>query len=134
MSALLDARRNGGVVGVRALLTETFARCVTAAEACDALGMTRTPVRGRTQAPTSSLRRAALRAGVPWPYTSRGRPRAAECAHPHVPVPAFDADAARHLSADEVRARWPRGNSQCPGCGARVISYASPLHYVSGDW
>ena len=39
-----------------------------------ALGMRRT-ARGETMvAPVSALRRAAQRAGVPWPYTARGRP------------------------------------------------------------
>lgn len=57
-----------------------------------------------------------------------------ECDHPRVPVPVFDACAARDLPSDEVRRRWPRGHERCPDCGAGVISYASPLHYISGDW
>lgn len=61
-------------------------------------------------------------------------PAETECEHQDVPIPVFDADAARDLPADEVRRRWPRGHSQCPGCGAWVISYASTLHYTSGDW
>ena len=74
VSELARVRRERGVEGVRALLVEAFARCDTAAAACDELGMRRT-ARGETMvAPVSALRRAAQRAGVPWPYTARGRP------------------------------------------------------------
>ena len=73
-SRIALARRERGAEGVRALLVEVFARCDTAADACDELGMRRT-ARGETMvAPVSALRRAAQRAGVPWPYTARGRP------------------------------------------------------------
>ncbi len=73
-SRIAIARRERGAEGVRALLIEVFARCDTAAAACDELGMRRT-ARGETMiAPVSALRRAAQRAGVPWPYTARGRP------------------------------------------------------------
>lgn len=73
-SRIALARRERGAEGVRALLVEVFARCDTAAAACDELGMRRT-ARGETMvAPVSALRRAAQRAGVPWPYTARGRP------------------------------------------------------------
>ena len=73
-SRIALARRERGAEGVRALLVEVFARCDTAAAACDELGMRRT-ARGETLvAPVSALRRAAQRAGVPWPYTARGRP------------------------------------------------------------
>lgn len=79
VSELARVRREHGVEGVRALLVETFARCDTASAACDALGMRRVERRTRTGvmqsiAPVSALRRAAERAGVPWPYTARGRP------------------------------------------------------------
>lgn len=57
-----------------------------------------------------------------------------ECSHPLLPLPAFDEAAARDLPADEVRRRWPRGHAQCSDCGVRVISYASFMHYASGDW
>ena len=47
----------------------------------------------------------------------------------------FDADAARGLSAEEVRRRWPRGWGPCPlGCGFHGIAYASFEHYIAGDW
>lgn len=73
-SRIAIARRERGAEGVRALLIEVFARCDTAAAACDELEMRRT-ARGETMiAPVSALRRAAQRAGVPWPYTARGRP------------------------------------------------------------
>ena len=73
-SRIALARRERGAEGVRALLVEVFARCDTAAAACDELGMRRT-TRGEAMiAPVSALRRAAQRAGVPWPYTARGRP------------------------------------------------------------
>jgi len=42
----------------------------------------------------------------------------------------FDPMAARGLSANEVRKRWPRG--QCQDCNA--IVYASSAHYIEGDW
>ena len=78
-SRIALARRERGAEGVRALLVEVFARCDTAAAACDELGMRRVERRTRTGlmqsiAPVSALRRAAERAGVPWPYTARGRP------------------------------------------------------------
>ena len=46
----------------------------------------------------------------------------------------FDADAARGLSAPEVRERWPRFFGLCPTCGYEGIYYASREHYYSGDW
>ena len=56
----------------------------------------------------------------------------------------FDEEAARGLSSDEVRRRWPRGwfwdGAPCPlGCGYGVgsngsIYYASFMHYLAGDW
>ena len=47
--------------------------------------------------------------------------------------PTFDEDAARDLSAREVRKRWPRW-SYCPLCGTRITLYASYAHYIAGDW
>lgn len=73
-SRIALARRERGAEGVRALLAEVFARCDTAAAACDELGMRRTARGDALVAPVSALRRAAQRAGVPWPYTARGRP------------------------------------------------------------
>jgi len=73
-SRIALARRERGAEGVRALLVEVFARCDTAAAACDELGMRRTARGDALISPVSALRRAAQRAGVPWPYTVRGRP------------------------------------------------------------
>jgi len=42
----------------------------------------------------------------------------------------FDPMAARGLTANEVRQRWPRG--QCQDC--KTIVYASAAHYIEGDW
>jgi hypothetical protein len=42
--------------------------------------------------------------------------------------------AARGLSAEEVRKRWPRFYGLCPDCNTEVIHYASTAHYVLGDW
>ena len=46
----------------------------------------------------------------------------------------FDEDAARGLSANEVRRRWPRFHGICSECGYRGIYYASAMQYISGDW
>lgn len=47
----------------------------------------------------------------------------------------FDEEAAKGLDAYEVRKRWPRGSGPCPlGCGYTGITYASYMHYLSGDW
>ncbi|HEX3156729.1 MAG TPA: hypothetical protein VHV32_19020 [Candidatus Angelobacter sp.] len=56
-----------------------------------------------------------------------------ECDHAAAPV-TFDEEAAKGLSAHEVRARWPRFFGNCPGCGTQLIKYASQMHYYSGDW
>lgn len=50
-------------------------------------------------------------------------PEPAGCKHPKT-VPAFDEKAAKGLSAEEVRRRWPRFHGECPDCGASVIGYA----------
>lgn len=55
------------------------------------------------------------------------------CKHENIRVD-FDEEAARGLDAWEVRKRWPRYSGPCPDCGGHMISYASFLHYVSGDW
>ena len=47
----------------------------------------------------------------------------------------FDRDAAKDLTKEEVRQRWPRLFGICPkGCGYNGIYYASMAHYVYGDW
>ena len=47
----------------------------------------------------------------------------------------FDAEAAKGLSADEVRRRWPRLRGLCPkGCGFNGFAYASLVHFGMGDW
>jgi hypothetical protein len=56
-----------------------------------------------------------------------------QCKHPRCAV-AFDEDAARNLSAEEVQRRWPRFHGTCPDCGAGLIKYASFMHYAMGDW
>lgn len=51
----------------------------------------------------------------------------------------FDLEAAKGLSSDEVKKRWPRGwfteEKPCPhGCGFVGITYATYEHYIAGDW
>jgi hypothetical protein len=47
----------------------------------------------------------------------------------------FDEEAARGLDEYEVQRRWPRLHGVCPrGCGYVGIHYASPMHYIMGDW
>ena len=48
--------------------------------------------------------------------------------------PTFDPVAAQHLSAEEVRRRWPRTQGTCLDGGATVLAYASFEHYIAGDW
>lgn len=61
-------------------------------------------------------------------------PRCATCNRLFVdPEPTFDQEAAKGLSAYEVRERWPRVTSVCK-CGATTVRYASYMHYLSGDW
>lgn len=48
--------------------------------------------------------------------------------------PQFDVDAARGLPAKEVRKRWPRFHGECEACGYKGIKYASPEHFVLGDY
>lgn len=38
------------------------------------------------------------------------------------------------LSSQEVREQYPRYSGRCDDCGTLVILYASPEHYVAGDW
>lgn len=46
----------------------------------------------------------------------------------------FD-EAGLGLSSATVRRQWPRLNGACPkGCGFSGIAYASPGHYIAGDW
>lgn len=56
-----------------------------------------------------------------------------ECQHEKT-IPDFDEEAAKGLDATEVRKRWPRFFGECPDCGVQIISYASNMHYHSGDW
>jgi len=58
----------------------------------------------------------------------------AMCDHPNLPAVPFDPIAAKGLTADEVRKRWPRLALTCPDCGMEMCCYASFEHYVSGDW
>ena len=46
----------------------------------------------------------------------------------------FDEEAAKGLSAPEVKKRWPRFWGNCPDCGCSLIAYASDMHYILGDW
>jgi hypothetical protein len=48
--------------------------------------------------------------------------------------PKFDYAAARGLSAEEVRRRWPRFHGKCRQCGFNGIAYASFQHQLAGDW
>lgn len=56
-----------------------------------------------------------------------------DCRHKSV-MPTFDEEAAKKLSAEEVRERWPRFDGTCPECGRRLILYASYAQYILGDW
>lgn len=67
-------------------------------------------------------------------HSSQRMTYAPPCNHPRTPVPAFDEVAARGLSAEEVRRRWPRGEGPCPDCGVPMITYASGAHFAYGDW
>ena len=42
----------------------------------------------------------------------------------------FDPEAAKNLSDEEVREKWPRGH--CSECN--TIVYAGYEHYLAGDW
>lgn len=55
------------------------------------------------------------------------------CTHYKI-MPKFDEEAAKGLTAHEVRAKWPRFYGECPDCGQRGIYYASYVHYIAGDW
>lgn len=57
-----------------------------------------------------------------------------ECDHEFEDEVVFDLDAARNLSSEEVRKRWPRKFSRCKHCSLMVMRYASPEHFVYGDW
>ena len=47
----------------------------------------------------------------------------------------FDPEEAKGLDAYEVRKKFPRMWGPCPkGCGFNGIAYASPEHYIAGDW
>lgn len=51
-----------------------------------------------------------------------------------IPSPHFDAEAAKGMTADEVREKFPRSYGQCSKCGATGVAYASFEHYLAGDW
>lgn len=51
-----------------------------------------------------------------------------------LPPVTFDPEAARGLTTDEIRKRWPRGYWTCPECGSVTTRYASTKHYFAGDW
>ncbi len=70
-------------------------------------------------------------ADVPAPEVTVTR-GACHCGHP-MPAVSFDPRDASE-PADVVRQRWPRLDWQCPRCRSRSIAYASPLHYLAGDW
>ena len=47
----------------------------------------------------------------------------------------FDPKAARGMTVEEVRQRWPRLDGPCPkGCGFSGRKYANPDHFVAGGW
>lgn len=56
------------------------------------------------------------------------------CEHVYTKTPVFDKEAAKGLSASEIKKRWPRVDTYCLKCGERAILYASAEHYISGDW
>lgn len=55
------------------------------------------------------------------------------CDHALIPVPAFDPEASKDLSASECRRRWPRLEMTCPSCKGWVVKYASREHLVALD-
>jgi hypothetical protein len=57
-----------------------------------------------------------------------------ECLHRGLLIPSFDLEAAKGLSSDEVRQRWPRSENCCPDCGSTVVGYADLAHFTAGDW
>lgn len=56
------------------------------------------------------------------------------CDHSMAPAPQFDKEAARSMSTSRIRTVFPRFDGPCPGCGVRLIKYASWDHYIYGDW
>jgi len=58
------------------------------------------------------------------------------CEHPNVGRPEFDYEEAKakKMDAYQVQQKWPRKQEWCLDCGKRVIRYASPEHYIMGDW
>ena len=49
-------------------------------------------------------------------------------------TPAFDAQACRYLSPEQVREQYPRYEGTCTACHARIILYASLEHFHAGEW
>lgn len=46
----------------------------------------------------------------------------------------FDEEAAKTMTASEVRVRYPRFFGRCSSCGYYGIAYSSFAHYIYGDW
>lgn len=65
-------------------------------------------------------------------HDSRSHPEG--CSHPKVEKPTFDAVKAASMTAEQVRAAYPRKTVWCPDCGNSVLLYASAQHYIMGDW
>lgn len=59
--------------------------------------------------------------------------RQAACAHPRC-QPDFDSEAAKSMTPDQVKQKYPRFYGQCPDCKAHLSVYASFEHYIAGDW
>ncbi len=55
------------------------------------------------------------------------------CTHKSV-MPEYDEEAAKGLSAEEIRKRWPRFHGRCPDCNQMVILYACVDQYIMGDY
>jgi hypothetical protein len=49
-------------------------------------------------------------------------------------MPAWDYEAAKNMTADQVRARFPRGHAFCPDCNWGCIVYADSMQYHMGDY
>lgn len=56
------------------------------------------------------------------------------CQHPKIEKPPFNLEIAKDMTADQIRAFYPRGCEFCPDCMSSVITYASAEHFFAGDW
>lgn len=63
----------------------------------------------------------------------KNAPHRSPCKHESC-TPEFDEEAAQGMDEYEIKERWPRFDGTCPDCGGLVIAYASPMHYIMGDW